>query len=183
MVEGYELQILDNDGGEITEPNEPGALWVRGESVTRGYWQLPDVNAETFVDGWCRTGDVYRRDAEGYYYFVGRNSDMIKAGGIWASPAEVEAVLIEHPSVLEAAVVGGRTEDWLETTIAFVVPAAGQTIDQEGLLAHCRERMAAFKPPRRVHLVDALPKTSTGKIKRFALRALLEDRANRSAEA
>jgi benzoate-CoA ligase family protein len=174
VVEGYELRILDDDGRVVDEPDVPGALWVRGESVTKGYWRRPEVNAETFVDGWCRTGDVYRRDGEGYYYFVGRNSDMIKAGGIWVSPAEVEAVLIEHPSVLEAAVVGGRTEDGLEATIAFVVPAAGQTIDQEALLAHCRERMAAFKRPRQVYVIDALPKTATGKIKRYALRASLE---------
>jgi benzoate-CoA ligase len=175
VVDGYELRIVDNEGHVVDEPDVPGALWVRGESVTHGYWQRPDVNAETFVDGWCRTGDVYRRDAEGYYYFVGRNSDMIKAGGIWVSPAEVEAVLIEHPSVLEAAVVGGRTADGLETTIAFVVPATGQAIDEESLLGHCRDRMAAFKRPRQVHVVDALPKTATGKIKRFALRAWLED--------
>ena len=175
VVDGYELRILDTDGRVVDEPDVPGALWVRGEPVTRGYWQRPDVNAETFVDGWCRTGDVYRRDADGYYYFVGRNTDMIKAGGIWVSPAEVESVLLEHPSVLEAAVVGGRTEEGLETTIAFVVPTAGQTIDQDALLAHCRERMAAFKRPRQVHVIDALPKTATGKIKRFALRAWLED--------
>jgi benzoate-CoA ligase len=179
VVEGYELRIVDNDGGEITAPDIPGALWVRGASVTRGYWQRPGVNAETFVDGWCRTGDVYRHDADGYYYFVGRTSDMIKAGGIWVSPAEVESVLLEHPSVLEAAVVGGRTDDGLETTVAFVVPAAGQTVDQASLLAHCRDRMAAFKRPRQVHVIDALPKTATGKVKRFALRLWLEEQKDR----
>lgn len=180
VVEGYELRILDDDGRHINEADNPGALWVRGESVTKGYWQRPDVNAETFVDGWCRTGDVFRRDADGYYYFVGRNSDMIKAGGIWVSPAEVESVLVEHPSVLEAAVVGGRTEEGLEATVAFVVPAAGQTVDHDSLLAHCRDRMAAFKRPRQVHVMDALPKTATGKIKRFALRAWLEEQRSRS---
>jgi benzoate-CoA ligase family protein len=173
VVEGYELRILDENGIEIDEPDTPGALWVRGESVTKGYWQRPEVNAETFVDGWCRTGDVYRRDAEGYYYFVGRNSDMIKAGGIWVSPAEVEAALLEHPTVLEAAVVGGVDDDGLEMTVAFVVPAVGQTVDEQALLMHCRQRMAAFKRPRQLHVVDELPKTATGKIKRFALRASL----------
>jgi acyl-coenzyme A synthetase/AMP-(fatty) acid ligase len=175
VVEGYQLKIVDEQGQEILAPDTPGALWVRGDSVTTGYWQRPDVNAVTFVDGWCRTGDVYRRDADGYYYFVGRNSDMIKAGGIWVSPAEVESVLLEHPAVLEAAVVGGRSSDGLETTIAFVVPAGGQAIDQEALLAHCRERMAAFKRPRRIYVLDALPKTATGKIQRFALRAWLDE--------
>ena len=172
-VDGYELRILDEQGSEILEPDTPGALWVRGESVTTGYWERPDVNKATFVDGWCRTGDVYRRDAAGYFYFVGRNSDMIKAGGIWVSPAEVESVLIEHPSVLEAAVVGGRDQDGLETTVAFVVPASGQTIDPDALREHCRQRMATFKRPREIHAIDTLPKTATGKIQRFALRARL----------
>ncbi|HET6963302.1 MAG TPA: benzoate-CoA ligase family protein [Acidimicrobiales bacterium] len=182
-VQGYELKILDDDGAEVEDPDTPGALWVRGDSVTTGYWQRPEVNAATFVDGWCRTGDVYRRDRDGYYWFVGRNSDMIKAGGIWVSPAEVESVLIEHPSVLEAAVVGGRTRDGLEVTVAFVVPAASWAVEQEELLAHCRERMASFKRPRVIHVVDSLPKTATGKIQRFALRARLEAEADAEADA
>lgn len=173
-VDGYQLRLLDEAGQEIKNPDTAGALWVRGGSITAGYWQRPEQNTTTFVDGWCRTGDVYRRDAEGYYWFVGRNSDMIKAGGIWVSPAEVEAVLIEHPSVLEAAVVGGRTADGLETAVAFVVPASGQQVDGELLLAHCRERMASFKRPREIRIVESLPKTATGKVQRFALRLLLD---------
>jgi benzoate-CoA ligase family protein len=175
VVDGYELRILDDEGQAITEPDQPGALWVRGESVTTGYWQRPEINQSTFVDGWCRTGDVYRCDAEGYYYFVGRNSDMIKAGGIWVSPAEVESVLLEHPSILEAAVVGGRTDDGLETTVAFVVPASGQDVDADVLLEHCRDRMASFKRPRQIHVIEGLPKTATGKVQRFALRARLAE--------
>ena len=169
-VAGYDLRLTDETGAEITEPDVPGSLWVRGRSVTTGYWRRPEVNSVTFVDGWCRTGDVYRRDAAGYFWFVGRNSDMIKAGGIWVSPAEVEAVLLEHPAVLEAAVVGGRTEDGLEQVVAFVVPATGRSIESGELLGHCRERMAAFKRPRTIHVLDALPKTATGKIQRYALR-------------
>jgi benzoate-CoA ligase len=95
---------------------------------------------------------------------------MIKAGGIWVSPAEVEAVLVEHPSVLECAVVGGRDDDGLETTVAFVVPRTGQVVDPDVLVAHCREHMAAFKRPRRIVVVDDLPKTATGKVQRYALR-------------
>ena len=174
VVDGYELRLLDEHGDEITAPDTPGALWVRGESVTKGYWDRPEDDSATFVDGWCRTGDVYRRDADGYWYFVGRNSDMIKAGGIWVSPAEVEAVLLEHPSVLEAAVVGGRTPDGLEATIAFVVPVTGQAVDPASMIEHCRERMAAFKRPREVRVLEALPKTATGKIQRYALRARLD---------
>jgi benzoate-CoA ligase family protein len=172
-VAGYELQLRDEAGALISEPDVPGALWVRGESVTTGYWDRPDVNASTFVDGWCRTGDVYRRDADGYYWFVGRNSDMIKAGGIWVSPAEVEAVLLSHESVVEAAVVGSRDANGLETVVAFVVPATGAAVSEDSLLTHCRQRMAAFKRPRTILVVDALPKTATGKIQRFALRERL----------
>ena len=175
-VAGYELRLIDDDGAEVTGPGATGseasgALWVRGPSVATGYWQRPELTAETFVDGWMRTGDVYARSNDGYYRFVGRTSDMIKAGGIWVSPAEVEAVVLEHPTVLEAAVVGGRDADGLEITVAFVVPRRGTAVDVDDLMGHCRERMAAFKRPRRVHVVASLPRTATGKIKRFELRS------------
>jgi benzoate-CoA ligase len=99
---------------------------------------------------------------------------MIKAGGIWVSPAEVEGVLLEHEDVLEAAVVGGRNADGLEVTVAFVVPRQGRTVDPASLDSHCRDRMAAYKRPRQIHVVSELPKTATGKIQRFALRARLD---------
>jgi benzoate-CoA ligase len=172
-VAGYELRLLDEQGEEITAADTPGALWVRGASVAAGYWERPGLTADTFVDGWLRTGDVYQRSPDGYYRFVGRNSDMIKAGGIWVSPAEVEGVLLEHEDVLEAAVVGGRNADGLEMTVAFVVPGQGRTVDPVALERHCRERMAAYKRPREIHIVSELPKTATGKIQRFALRARL----------
>jgi len=172
-VAGYELKLVDDEGRVVTEAEVSGALWMRGESVASGYWQRPDITAANFVDGWLRTGDVYSRSADGYYRFVGRNSDMIKAGGMWVSPAEVENVLLEHPDVLEAAVVGGRDSHGLELTVAFVVPRSGHTIDPVALQSHCRSRMAAFKRPRQVNVLTELPKTATGKIKRFALRATL----------
>jgi benzoate-CoA ligase family protein len=173
-VAGYQLRLLDDEGYEIAEPDTPGALWVRGDSVATGYWQRPELTAATFVDGWLRTGDVYLRSTDGYYRFVGRNSDMIKAGGIWVSPAEVEGVLVEHEDVLEAAVVGGRNADGLEVTVAFVVPCRGRTLDTMALDDHCRARMAAFKRPKEIRIVSELPKTATGKIQRFALREGLE---------
>jgi benzoate-CoA ligase family protein len=176
-VAGYELKLLDKEGRHVMEADVPSALWVRGASVASGYWQRPDATAATFVDGWLSTGDVYARSADGYYRFVGRNSDMIKAGGMWVSPAEVENVLLEHADVLEAAVVGGRDVHGLETTVAFVVPRSGHTIDPPALLTHCRARMATFKRPREIHVLEALPKTATGKIQRFALRARLESAA------
>lgn len=172
-VEGYELRLTGDDGQEVAEPDTPGYLWVKGESVAAGYWERPDVTGATFVDGWCRTGDVYLRSADGYYTFYGRNSDMIKAGGIWVSPAEVEGVLVSHEDVLEAAVVGGRDDDGLEMVVAFVVARPGCTIDAAKLESHCRTRMASFKRPRAIHVVDSLPKTATGKVQRYALRARL----------
>ncbi|HWM18612.1 MAG TPA: benzoate-CoA ligase family protein [Ilumatobacteraceae bacterium] len=169
-VEGYDVELLDEHGAEVVEPDTPGYLHVRGASVATGYWQRPEATAEAFSHGWLRTGDVYTRSADGYYTFLGRNNDMIKAGGIWVSPAEVESVLIEHPDVLEAAVVGDRDADGLETVVAFVVPRSGRTIDAASIEAHCRERMAAFKRPRRIVATDVLPKTATGKVQRYQLR-------------
>ena len=111
--------------------------------------------------------------ADGYYTFLGRNTDMIKAGGIWVSPAEVESVLVEQPDVLEAAVVGARDADGLEMVVAYVVPRRDHTIDPVAIEAHCRQRMASFKRPRRIIEVDGLPKTATGKVQRYALRQRL----------
>ena len=169
-VEGYDVELLDDHGDEVVTPDTPGYLHVRGASIATGYWQRPEATAEAFSHGWLRTGDVYTRSADGYYTFLGRNNDMIKAGGIWVSPAEVESVLIEHPDVLEAAVVGDRDADGLETVVAFVVPRSGRTIDAAAIEAHCRERMAAFKRPRRIVATDVLPKTATGKVQRYQLR-------------
>jgi len=172
-VDGYELKLLDDDAVEVTAPDTPGALYVKGESVATGYWCRTATSRQVFAGEWMRTGDTYTRSADGYYTCLGRSNDMIKPGGIWVSPAEVEAVLIEHPDVLEAAVVGARNDDGLEEPVAFVVPRSGAVVDAAALDAHCRERMASFKRPRRVIVVDALPKTATGKIQRYALRERL----------
>lgn len=170
VVPGYSAKLLDDDGNLVTTPDTPGYLHVQGPSVMSGYWNRPEATAGALVDGWLRTGDVYVRDADDHWTFLGRNNDMIKAGGIWVSPAEVEAALISHPDVLEAAVVGSRNAEGLEETVAFVVPAAGCTIDPAELEAHCRSLIAAFKRPRQLFIVGELPKTATGKIQRFALR-------------
>jgi len=170
-VPGYEVKLLGDDENEITESDSPGYLHVRGPSTAAGYWQRPEATAAAFRDGgWLRTGDVYVRSDGDTWTFLGRNNDMIKAGGIWVSPAEVESTLITHPSVLEAAVVGSRNDHGLEETVAFVVPRAGITIDTDLIDAHCREHMATYKRPRRIFVVDELPKTATGKIQRFKLR-------------
>ena len=176
-VPGYDVRIVDEAGRQVDEPDTPGYLQVRGPSLATGYWSRDAATRAAFQGEWLATGDVYTVSADGYWTFLGRNSDMIKAGGIWVSPAEVEGVLVEHPDVLEAAVVGARDAAGLEVTVAFLVARQGRTIDDGAIDAHCRARMAAFKRPRRVLVVDELPKTATGKIRRFALREQLAGRA------
>lgn len=174
VVPGYAAELRDDAGSVVAAPDTPGYLHVRGPSAAVGYHERPEATAAAFDGGWVRTGDVYVRSADDTWTFLGRNNDMIKAGGIWVSPAEVESVLVEHVDVLEAAVVGARDADGLEEVVAFVVPASGRTPDPETLERHCRDRMAAFKRPRRIVIVDELPKTATGKIRRFALRERLD---------
>jgi benzoate-CoA ligase family protein len=169
-VPGYDARLVDDAGDLVTAADTPGYLQVRGPSIATGYWSRDAATRAAFQGEWLATGDVYTRSEDGYWSFLGRNSDMIKAGGIWVSPAEVEAVLIEHPDVLEAAVVGARDGSGLEQTVAFLVPRQGSTIDPDSIDAHCRARMAAFKRPKRIDIVSELPKTATGKIQRFALR-------------
>lgn len=177
-VEGYKLMLLDDENREITEPDMPGYLHVSGESTAIGYWCRTEATKNAFRGEWLRTGDVYVKSADGYYQFLGRNNDMIKLGGIWVSPAEVESVLIEHPDVLEAAVVGGYNDDGLETSVAFVVPKAGRVIDEASIEAHCRSKMASFKRPRTIVFVTELPKTATGKIQRYQLREQISNKGS-----
>jgi benzoate-CoA ligase len=172
-VDGYELMLRDDGDSEVLDPDVPGYLHVRGPSIATGYWCRTESSQHAFRGEWLRTGDVYSRSANGYWTFQGRDNDMLKVGGIWVSPAEVEGVLVEHADVMEAAVVGMCDADGLETAVAFLVPRAQHTIDPASIDAHCRNRMAAFKRPRRIFVVDALPKTATGKVRRFALREQL----------
>ncbi len=176
-VPGYEVALRDPDGALLGD-GEPGALFVRGPSIATGYWCRTEVTRATFQGEWLRTGDTYVRNEDGSYSYLGRNDDMIKAGGIWVSPAEVEARLMEHPSVAEAAVVAVPDEAGLDKPVGCVVAAPGATIDPAELEAFCREGLAAFKRPRQLVEVAELPKTATGKIRRFELR----DRMRRTDE-
>ena len=126
--------------------------------------------AHRLLGEWLRTGDTYVRSADGYYTCLGRSGDLLKAGGIWVSPAEVEDRLLQHPSVAEAAVVGVRDRDDLDKPVACVVPVPGATLTEVELVAWCREGLAAFKRPRSVLVLSELPKTATGKVQRFRLR-------------
>ena len=171
-VPGYRVKIL-NDEGKPVPPGEAGRLLVQGESTSSRYWNNPQKTAETMADGWLNTGDTYFEDSDGYFVYCGRSDDMLKVGGIWCSPVEIENRLIEHPKVLEAAVVGRPDTDELIKPEAFVVlnqAGDASTVLADDLLRHCQERLARYKYPRWVNFVDELPKTATGKIQRFRLR-------------
>jgi benzoate-CoA ligase family protein len=170
-VPGYDVLVRDEDGREAA-PGEPGALHVRGESIALGYWRRTAASRQVFQGEWLVTGDTYVRDEDGYFTCLGRNSDMLKAGGIWVSPAEVESRLIEHPAVREAAVVGMADEHGIDKPVAVVV---ADGVGEEELVAWCRDGMAHYKAPRRVLFVDELPKTATGKLQRFKVRAALAE--------
>ena len=174
-VLGHDLRLVDEAGAEVTEPDQPGQLLVSGPALATGYWCRTDQNRRSFDGAFLRTGDMYARSADGFYTYLGRADDMLRVGGEWVSPAEVEAVLMEHRSVLEAAIVGERDDAGVLRPVAFVITAAN-VVDhgatQVALQAHCRERLAGYKRPKRYEFVEALPKTATGKIQRFKLRAV-----------
>ncbi len=170
-VPGYDVEVRDAHGA-VAATGEPGALYVRGESIALGYWHRTDASRQVFQGSWLSTGDTYVCDEDGYFRCLGRNSDMLKSGGIWVSPTEVESRLLEHPGVREAAVVGVADEDDLVKPVAVVV-ATGVT--PEELITWCRDGLAHFKAPRQVVFVDDLPKTATGKLQRFKVRALLAE--------
>lgn len=172
-VPGYRLRIV-NDAGQEAAPDEPGRLWIRGDSTARCYWNNAEKTAGTMVDGWLDTGDTYFMDESGYYYYCGRNDDMLKVGGIWCSPFEIEAKLIEHPEVLEVAVVGRADDAGLIKPEAFIVlkdPSVSQDALREELQSHCKTALAKYKYPRWFQFVSELPKTATGKIQRYKLRS------------
>jgi acyl-coenzyme A synthetase/AMP-(fatty) acid ligase len=170
-VPGYEVRVvdeLDND----QSVDVPGQLLVRGPSVAIGYWCRSDTTRATFEGEWMRTGDLYAVDADGFHTYLGRVDDMLRIGGEWVSPAEVEGVLIEHPGVLEAAIVGLPDDQNVTRPVAFVVAANGAALSVDDLTEHCRSRLAGYKRPKVYRMVDELPKTATGKIQRFKLRML-----------
>jgi benzoate-CoA ligase family protein len=171
-VEGYQVRLLD-DEGHLVAPREIGNLFVRGETAALAYLHQYAASQRTFQGEWLRTGDKYYVDEDGFYWHAGRSDDMLKVGGIWVSPVEVESTLLGHPAVLECAVVGQTDSAGLVKPKAFVVVKEGYTADALAaeLVAFCRERIADYKRPRWVELVPELPKTATGKIQRFRLRS------------
>ncbi len=168
-VPGYDLRILDEQDQELG-PDTPGTLFVRGASAATGYWSRYDASRQVFRGEWLRTGDTYLRDADGYYTCLGRTGDMLKVGGIWVSPAEVENRLLAHDDVAQAVVVAARDADDLEKPVAYVVRRAGGTASEDELIEFCREGLPSFKRPRKVIFVESYPTTATGKIRRVELR-------------
>ena len=164
-----ETRIADEHGNDLP-PNQPGELLLRGPMVTPGYWRNPEATAAVLQNGWFHTGDMVRQDEEGYLFVVDRIKNMFISGGENVYPAEVERVLVRHPAVSEAAVIGMPDARWGEVGHAFVVCKPGQPVEEAELLDFCRDRLAKFKIPRQVTFVPALPKNDTGKINRQQLK-------------
>jgi benzoate-CoA ligase family protein len=170
-VPGYDLRVLDEAGHEVP-PGTPGTLFVRGDSTATGYWSRYDASRQVFQGEWLRTGDTYVRDADGYYACLGRTGDMLKASGIWVSPAEVEAQLLAHPAVAQAVVVAASDSEGLEKPVAYVILEPGQAATEDELVEFCRQALPSFKRPRKVVFVGGYPTTATGKIRRVELRRM-----------
>ncbi len=171
-VRGYEME-LRNGAGQPIKPDEPGVLWVRGDSNAPCYWNKPDKTEATMRDGWIYTGDRFETDDDGFYYFRGRADDLIKISGQWVYPLEIELCLADHPAVRECAVLGVELPDKLMTTTAFIVTTDGHASDDaltEELKAYAQANLMPHKYARTVVYLDALPKTGSGKIDRQALR-------------
>jgi long-chain acyl-CoA synthetase len=162
-VPGVDMKVVDDDGNEVAQ-GEVGEILIRGPVVMKGYWNRPDATADTLSDGWMRTGDMARVDEDGYFFVVDRKKEMIIRGGFNVYPRELEEVLYEHPAVREAAVVGLPHDTLGEEVGAAVALKAGDSVEPDELRAYMKERVAAYKYPRVVWIVDELPKGPTGKI-------------------
>jgi acyl-coenzyme A synthetase/AMP-(fatty) acid ligase len=179
-VPSYEARIVD-ESGEPVATGEIGSLLIKGDSTCAFYWNQHNLTKRTIEGHWIRTGDHYYQDQDGFYWFAGRSDDMLKVGGIWVSPAELEHTLLEHPAVHACGVTGRPDHDSLIKPIAYVVLRDGVQPTAElaaELQQFPRTRLAEYKRPRWVEFVDALPTTATGKVQRFKLR----ERAARDRE-
>ena len=173
-VPGYEVRLVDDQGNVITKPGELGELQISGPTSAIMYWNQRSRTKSTFQGPWTRSGDKYSFDSQGYYTYGGRSDDMLKVSGIYVSPVEVEAALISHEAVLEAAVVGLEDEQKLVKPKAFVVLKPGQSASdslKSALQQHVKDKLAPYKYPRWIEFMSELPKTATGKIQRFKLRS------------
>ena len=168
-VPGYRIELRGEAGAAVPD-GEPGDLYIQGPSAAMMYWGNREKTHETFQGGWTKSGDKYVRNGDGSYTYSGRTDDMLKVSGVYVSPFEVEATLVQHPAVLEAAVIGVADAEGLTKTKAFVVRKNGAAVTADELKQFVKDRLAPYKYPRQVEFVDDLPKTATGKIQRFKLR-------------
>jgi acyl-CoA synthetase (AMP-forming)/AMP-acid ligase II len=173
------VEIMDEEGN-ILPPGERGEIVVRGPLVMAGYYKNPEATAEVSRFGWHHTGDIGVRDADGWFFVVDRKKDMIISGGFNVYPAEVEKALLAHPSVQDCGVIGVPDDKWGEAVVAFVEPRAGQTCDVAALTEFAREALGAVKTPKRIEQIDALPRTTAGKVSRADLRRPYWDAAGRT---
>jgi benzoate-CoA ligase len=178
-VPGYTIELRGDDGQPVAD-GETGDLYIQGPSAALMYWGNREKSRETFQGPWTRSGDKYLRNPDGSYTYAGRSDDMLKVSGIYVSPFEVEATLVQHPAVLESAVIGVNDAQGLTKTKAYVVLKPGASITEEDLKTFVKDRLAPYKYPRAIEFVADLPKTATGKIQRFRLR---EREAARAAGA
>jgi benzoate-CoA ligase len=172
LVPGYEAKVVGGDGN-VVPSGEIGTLWVKGDSAAICYWQAHERSKEVLRGDWVVSGDLFRQDADGFFYYAGRADDMLKVGGIFVSPMEVESCLLRHPAVLEAAVIGYEDDDGLVKPLAYIV-AKGTPPSEElacAIIEHAKRELAHYKAPRRVQFVDALPRSDRGKILRRELRS------------
>ena len=167
---GCEVRLAGDDGHEVPE-GKIGEICARKESVMSGYWKRPDATEKTLRDGWLHTGDMGRRDAEGYFYLVDRKVDMVISGGENVYPAEVENVISGHPGVLEVAVIGVPDGRWVEAVKALVAPRPGATLTEADVIGFCHGKLGGFKVPKSVDFIEALPRTPSGKVRKAELRA------------
>lgn len=174
-----EARLLGRSGEDVPV-GEAGNLMLRGPSVTRGYWNQPELTAKAFTDGWFETGDVARCDGDGFYTILDRTKDMYISGGENVYPAEVEAVLLEMPQVLECAVVGRADERWGEVGTAFVTTSGAADVSERDILAYCASRLAKFKVPKSVVFTNDIPRTASGKIQKHLLRERAEQKLGRA---
>ncbi|MBE0593267.1 MAG: AMP-binding protein, partial [Gemmatimonadales bacterium] len=165
------VKLIDGEEKEILVPGESGEICVRGGNVTKGYWNRPEDTRSAFTrDGWFRTGDIGYLDEEGFLYVQDRLKDMIISGGENIYPAEVESVLYEHPDIAEVAVIGAPDERWGERVVAVVAARAGRSVTLESLRSHAERKLARYKLPSEIRLVEALPRNPTGKVLKQNLR-------------
>src|SRR6266705_2387887 len=179
-VSGVQLRVVDPDTGRDAGQGQTGEFWIKSAQTAIGYWNRPEDTAKAFDDGWYRTGDAGYVDAGGYVFVTDRTKDMVVTGGENVYPAEVERVLIEHPAVADASVIGVPDDVYGEAVKAVVIPEPGAAVDPAELIAFCRRHLAGYKCPKSVDVVDALPRNATGKVLKRDLRARYWSERNRA---